>query len=142
MSEAVPARGLVVAHGALAEGLLDAVRQVTGVGEEVLVGLSNAGCSPETLSARISDVLGQGRWVVFIDMQAGSCAFTARRLCREREDTLIVTGVNLPMLLDFVMNRELPLTDLADRLVDRGKQAVVVTDPPPRRDADRSVSGG
>jgi mannose/fructose-specific phosphotransferase system component IIA len=35
-----------------------------------------------------------------------------------------VCGVNLPILLDFVFNRHLPLDELVPRLVEKGKGSI------------------
>ncbi len=142
MSEVRPCRGLIVAHGTFARGLIDAVRAITGADEDALVALSNTGRSPEQLAADIEACVREGRWVVFTDMQVGSCAFTARRLCRSRGDLVVVTGANLPMLLDFVVNRELPAAELAQRALSRGQQGMCVVLPDGRTDAGRAVSGG
>lgn len=137
MSEAV--NGLVVAHGELARGLVDAVRQITGLAEDALTPLSNAGRSPEELSRAIEERLHGGHWIVFSDLPVGSCTFTARRLCRGRRDVVIITGVNLPMLLDFAVNRALPLDQLADRLVMKGQQGICGPARDERGDARRAV---
>jgi mannose/fructose-specific phosphotransferase system component IIA len=122
MSDGV--RGLVVAHASIAAGLVEGVRQIAGVGEEALAGLSNVGCSPETLRERLTEALGQGPAIVFTDLGSGSCAFAARRIALERPDTAVVTGVNLPILLDFVFHRDAPLAELVERLVEKGKAGV------------------
>lgn len=127
MSEAVAARGVVLSHGLLAEGLVDAVRQITGVADEVLVGQSNRGLSPEALVTALRRLVGEGPVVVFTDLPSGSCSVTARRLQRERFDILVIGGVNLPLLLDFVLHRELPLAELGPRLVEKGRTAICIT---------------
>jgi mannose/fructose-specific phosphotransferase system component IIA len=48
----------------------------------------------------------------------------ARRLTIDRPETAVVCGVNLPMLLDFVFHRDLPLPELVDRLVSKGKASI------------------
>ena len=122
MSEGV--RGLVVAHASIAAGLVDGVRQIAGAGEDALAGISNEGCSPDTLRERLNQALGQGPAIVFTDLGSGSCAFAARRIALERPDTAVITGVNLPILLDFVFHRELPLPALVERLVEKGRAGV------------------
>lgn len=118
-------RGVVVAHGDLAAGLVDAVRRIAGVGEEVLIPLSNEGLGPDGIRERLDDVLGDGPGVVFSDLREGSCGMGGRKVCLDRGDRLLVTGANLPMLLDFVTHRSLPLSELATRLVERGRASVV-----------------
>jgi mannose/fructose-specific phosphotransferase system component IIA len=122
MSDGV--RGLVVAHASIAAGLVDGVRQIAGAGEEALAGISNEGCSPELLRERLTAALGAGPAVVFTDLGSGSCAFAARRIALERPETAVVTGVNLPILLDFVFHRDLPLPQLVERLVEKGRSGV------------------
>jgi mannose/fructose-specific phosphotransferase system component IIA len=122
MSDGV--RGLVVAHASIAAGLVDGVRQIAGAGDEALAGISNEGCNPESLRERLNAALGTGPAIVFTDLGSGSCAFAARRLALERPETAVVTGVNLPILLDFVFHRDLPLASLVERLVEKGRAGV------------------
>jgi mannose/fructose-specific phosphotransferase system component IIA len=139
MSESV--RGLVVAHASLAEGLVASVRQISGAGEDALAALSNEGLGPEGLQARVAEALGDGPGIVFTDLPSGSCAFAARKLSLTRPDTAILCGANLPMLLDFVFHRELPLPELVDRLVQKGRTAIHGTHRDAGAHADRAVSG-
>jgi mannose/fructose-specific phosphotransferase system component IIA len=122
MSE--PVVGLVVSHASLAQGLVQSVRQIAGAEADALVPLSNDGCGPEALHASVRNALGEGPGIVFTDMPSGSCAFAARRLTLDRDDIAVICGVNLPMLLDFVFHRDLPLAELVDRLVNKGKASI------------------
>jgi mannose/fructose-specific phosphotransferase system component IIA len=117
-------RGVVLGHGALASGLISAVRRIAGTDEDVLVGLSNEGLGPDAIRERVDEILAGGPGVVFADLREGSCGLAARRCCKGRADRLLVTGVNLPILLDFVMQRHRPIPELAERLVQRGQSAV------------------
>jgi mannose/fructose-specific phosphotransferase system component IIA len=138
MSEAV--RGVVLAHASLAAGLVASVRAISGADEEALVALTNEGCGPETLQARLNGALPEGApAIVFTDLGSGSCAFAARRISLDRPDTGIVTGVNLPLLLDFVFHRELPLGQLVDRLVDKGRSGISGAHREAGAHADRAV---
>ena len=135
-----PVRGLVVSHASLAEGLVQSVRQIAGADENALRAVSNEGCGPEALQKSVSDALGDGPGIVFTDMPSGSCALAARRITVDRPETAVICGVNLPMLLDFVFHRELPLPELVDRLVSKGKAAITGSCREMAPHADRAAS--
>jgi mannose/fructose-specific phosphotransferase system component IIA len=120
------ALGVVVSHGAMSQGLIDAVDRITGLGAEALVPVSNDGCGPEALIAAVEGAATgwTGPVVIFTDLEAGSCALAARFACREPARRTVIFGVNLPMLLDFVFHRELPMEALEGRLVERGRAGI------------------
>lgn len=124
MSENQPVRGVLLGHGKMAEGMVDAVREIAGLDDDALVPLSNEGCNPQTLAAEVGKLVGDAPTIVFTDLCTGSCAMSAQLTCRNNGDRAIVFGVNLPMLLDFVFNRELPLDELVPRLLKKGKDSV------------------
>lgn len=124
MSENQPVRGVLLGHGKMAEGMVDAVREIAGLDDDALVPLSNEGCNPQTLAAEVGKLVGDAPTIVFTDLCTGSCAMSAQLTCRDNGDRAIVFGVNLPMLLDFVFNRELPLDELVPRLLKKGKDSV------------------
>ncbi len=131
MSEGVPSpvRGVIVTHGRMGEGMIDAVRRIAGIPEDALVAVSNEGKGPDELLAAVDTAAGEGPTILFTDLQSGSCALAARFACREPRGRRIVYGANLPMLLDFVFHRELPLQELVPRLVAKGRDAVRAFDP-------------
>lgn len=129
MSDAVALRGIVIGHADMAEGLVAAARHITGIEEDVLVPLSNRERSPEDLARTIADHLEGGPAVLFTDLQSGSCGFAARRLTRDRPDLVVLCGVNLPLLVDFVMHREMPIDELVARLVEKGRSSIVAIQP-------------
>lgn len=118
MSEAV--RGVVVAHADLAPAFVRAVEGISGV-SGVLVPVSNEGVGPEELRRRVAAACAEGPVIIFVDLASGSCAFTCRLVARDSDRLAMVTGANLPMLLDFVFHRELPLEELVERLVQKGR---------------------
>lgn len=122
MSDGV--RGVVVAHGPMATAMVDAVRRIAGSQADALVPLSNEGKSPQELKSDLDEAIGDAPAVVFVDLRAGSCGMAALSSCRARSERVVVTGVNLPMLLDFVFHRELPLEELVDRVLTCGQNAI------------------
>ncbi len=119
-----PARGVVVAHGPMARAMVDAVRSITGSAADGLHPLSNDGKSPTDLRAELDEAMGDGPVVVFVDLQAGSCGMAALSSCRGQARRVVVCGVNLPMLLDFVFHRELPIDQVVERVLDKGRSAI------------------
>jgi mannose PTS system EIIA component len=123
MSEG-PVRGVVVAHGSMAWGLVEAVRAIADIEPDVLIPISNAGLSPVSLAEQVRGACRMMPVIVFTDLPSGSCGFAARLLTRELGSMAVVCGVNLPMLLDFITHRDLPLGELVQRLVDKGRASI------------------
>jgi mannose/fructose-specific phosphotransferase system component IIA len=120
-------RGIVVAHGAMAEGLVDATRRITGVEEEALIAVSNRGLSPGTLAEQVRRAAGEDTAIVFTDLPSGSCGFAARLVARESARLVTICGVNLAMLLEFATHRQLPLSELVPRLIEKGRASISCT---------------
>lgn len=118
MSDSV--RGIVLAHADLAEALVRAVERISGV-HDALVPISNEGLRPEELRDRLERETAGGPAVIFADLASGSCAFASRVVARRCGHVAVVTGASLPMLLDFVFHRDLPLGELAERLLEKGR---------------------
>jgi len=121
MSEGL--RGVVVCHGALATALVAAAEQITGRTGQ-LVAVSNTGCDPGTIEARIADAVGGVPAVVFVDMPSGSCLFAAMHRLREEPNVKVVTGVNLAMLIDFSFHVDETPGEAAARAVATGERAI------------------
>ncbi len=112
-------RGVVVAHGELASALVRVVEGISGV-QGALESVTNVSCSPDELADRVAQAVGEGPAVIFVDMAAGSCGFAGQRIARDG-NVAVVSGVNLPMLLDFVFHREMDFRALAERVVEKGR---------------------
>ncbi len=132
-----PVRGVILAHSTLAAGLAAAARQISGADEGALRAISNEGQGPDGMAAAIESVAGDEPLIVFTDLGSGSCSFAARKFARTRAQTAIVCGVNLPILIDFVFHREMPLGDLVERLVAKGRTGISGTCIAEAADADR-----
>jgi mannose/fructose-specific phosphotransferase system component IIA len=130
-SARVPA--LLVMHADLAEALLRAAARVYGPIEDVIV-LSNEGLSRADLEGRIAREAG--RWpaggLVLTDFWGGSCHTSGVAAARACRGLVILTGVNLPLLLDYLHNRDLadPVA-LAERLKLKGRESIRVQHGPP-----------
>jgi len=124
MNESSGVRALVAGHGDFAAGLISAVEAVTGRGE-MLEPIQVKGLCGEDIQQLLRERLhATGAVVIFTDLQAGSCTMAARRLLREQGQVLLVSGTNLPMLLDFVMSSTPNAVEAAHAAVDRARSAI------------------
>jgi PTS system N-acetylgalactosamine-specific IIA component len=124
MSEPTGVRALVAGHGDFAAGLISAVEAVTGRGE-LLEPIQVKGLCGEDIQQLLRErIVATDAHVIFTDLQAGSCTMAARRLLREHPDVVLVSGTNLPMLLDFVMSSAPSAHQAAHAAVDRARSAI------------------
>lgn len=122
------AHGVVVAHGDLAEALVGAAERISGI-EGALAAVSNDGLGPEDLQRTIAEATTGDPTVVFADLASGSCGMASRIVARG-QGAAVITGANLPMLLDFLFHRGIALPELVDRLVGKARQEVAGHLPP------------
>jgi mannose/fructose-specific phosphotransferase system component IIA len=115
--------GVVVCHGTLAEALVHAADQISGL-SGALVPVSNTGCDRDTLEQRVLAAVNGRPAVVFVDLASGSCLFAVLKRLRSQESVKVVTGVNLAMLVDFVFHRSLSPADAASRAVAAGEKSI------------------
>lgn len=121
-----PVRGIVAGHGTFASGVISAVDQITGRGQQ-FVGVSNRGLCLDDIQGEIGRALdATGARVVFTDLPAGSCTMAVRRMIRERPGVLLVTGINLSLLLDFAMQDDTDPAQAVQAALDRGRAAMAV----------------
>jgi mannose PTS system EIIA component len=119
-------KAIVVTHGFLGAELIRTAEAILGPQDGVAF-VSNSGTSLETLSDRVRALLSEPDEPVllFVDLLGGSCSHAAREIRAVHERLVLVSGVNLPMLLEFFCNRErVSLEELKTRLVAKGKDGI------------------
>jgi PTS system mannose-specific IIA component len=125
---------MIIAHGALAGELVNSVAMIMGrVPLLRAVGLGSDQ-SLDDLKHEIEEAWrelergGAGQILVLVDMFGGSCSNVAARLVCDSEpgQVAVVTGVNLPMVLEASIDRDLyEFKDLVDRVVKAGRKSIV-----------------
>ncbi len=125
---------MVVAHGALAEELINSVGMIMGrvpllrgVGLGSDQGLDDLEREIEK-TWRGLEQGGAEQVLVLVDMFGGSCSNVAARMVSEKEakQAAVITGVNLPMVLEAAIDRDLyPLEALVNKIVEAGRKSIV-----------------
>jgi PTS system mannose-specific IIA component len=124
--EAGVVRVVLVTHGALGRELVRTAETILGPQEGVAV-VSNEGASLDGLADALrAAARGPGPVVFLADLLGGSCGHACRALRAERgEDACVLTGVNLPMLLEFFYQRDrVSFAELQERLLHKGRDGV------------------
>ncbi len=119
-------RAVIAAHGELAAGLVSAVDRITGRGSALGI-LSNVGLGAEQMEATMRERIERdGVRAIFTDLPSGSWTMAARRAMRGNDEVVLITGVNLAALLEFVMRDDLDPASGARSCVDRARAAIGV----------------
>jgi mannose/fructose/sorbose-specific phosphotransferase system IIA component len=125
---------LIVAHGALAEELINSVAMIMGrVPLLRAVGLRNDESLDDLkreieIAWRALENEGARQVLILVDMFGGSCSNVAARLVVDSQPdrVAVVTGVNLPMVLEASIDRDLyEFRDFVVKVVNAGKKSIV-----------------
>ena len=101
---------VVVSHGNMAEGMIDAARMIVGSMENVATVSLKESDAVEDLMDRIEAALGevdQGDGaLILVDLFGASPFNASARLAVNRKNVEVISGMNLPMLLELAVQRE------------------------------------
>ncbi len=123
---------LVIGHQDFAVGLVSAVTAITGR-TDLFRTASNYGLDTRATEAMLREAIADGVTVIFSDLPAGSTTMAARRAQRDYPDVTVVTGISLPVLLDYAFAAP-GAANAADSAVEKGRAAMMVTRGPARAD--------
>jgi mannose PTS system EIIA component len=119
---------VLVSHGLLAEGMKDAVEMIVGPQER----FQTVGMQPEmelaylrtTLERAVAEVAGAEGALVLVDILGGSPANASSNLALH--GTQVICGVNLPMLLELLIQRETSsLRELTAIALQAAKEGII-----------------
>ena len=111
---------IVASHGQMAKYALDSAEMVVGKQE-------NCGVLTVSMDMTLDDAVGQmeqefdrldrsAGTVILVDILGGTPSNVSGRLALTHDNILVLSGLNLPMLIDLLMNRERSLEEIADSL--------------------------
>ncbi len=123
MTEPPGLLGVVVAHSGVAQALVDAAEEITGV-RDALVAVSNTDCDRVALEGRVVAAMRGEPAIIFVDLPSGSCFQATLHHLHDRETAVVVTGVNLAMLLDFLFHRQADPRSAMQRAAEVGTKAI------------------
>ena len=121
-------RGIIIGHGDFAKAIVSTAEKIVGEQPDIEV-ISNEGFSCETLSEQIVHVLQEKKeadTLIFLDLPGGSCTISCYTVLKDHRDLNMISGVNLPMMLEFFMLREKHTArELVPILIKKGKDNII-----------------
>ncbi len=121
---------IVISHGKFAEHLIKSAELIVGRQEKIVPVHLLEGESPERFEEKLREafrnVKSDHGVLILSDLFGGSTVRVAARFLFDEEKVEVVAGVNMPMLLEVLLNREdTDLKKLVKIAVDAGKSGVV-----------------
>ena len=119
--------GILVTHAGFGSELLRTAETILGRQSRIEV-ISNAGTSTEGLSEKIRELIrGEPDEVIFlfVDLLGGSCSHACREIRSLHPNTILLSGVNLPMFLEFLYHRDrVGIDELRSRVFAKGRDGI------------------
>lgn len=122
---------IVVTHGKFAEGLKDSVNMIVGEYSNLTTVSFNPGESIEALEDKIKKVLNdkkKEKALIFVDVFAASpfnASMKAYNSLENSKEIGIITGVNLPMVMEALLSSESDdLDGLVKSLIEGGRESI------------------
>ena len=119
----------ILAHEDFAESLKSTAEKITGSQPNIFF-YSNKIDSLQIIFKKINEqieTLQSNRIYVFVDLIGGSCWSLANMIAKENPDIIVVGGVNLPMVLSFIINHEkLETAQLTEKIIEDSKKGIKV----------------
>jgi len=101
---------VIVSHGAMANGMLDAARMIVGEQEGMLAvsleEMEDVEGLIEKIAAAVEKVDTGDGVLVLVDVFGASPFNASARLTLTRDKMDVITGMNLPMLLELAIHRQ------------------------------------
>ena len=101
---------IVAAHGHLAEGLVASSAMIAGPQDDVVAVTFDPSEGPDDLLAKYAaavEASPSDQYLILADLFGGNPYNAAARFAAARDDADVVTGVNLPMLVEVLGRRML-----------------------------------
>lgn len=116
-------------HGGFASGIEKAIHQVIGEQQQFIALDFPEESTTQQLEAQMRQAIQEidsGEGVVFLtDLLGGTPFRTASLLSQEREDIQVVTGTNLQMVAEMLLERdELKLIEFRDQAIECGHRGI------------------
>ncbi|WP_440897817.1 PTS sugar transporter subunit IIA [Amphibacillus sp. Q70] len=111
---------IVASHGEFAKCALESAEMIVGKQENygvLTVGMdSSLADSEKEMANELSKLDRSAGTVILVDIFGGTPSNISGRIVLTEDNVLVISGLNMPMLIDLLSNRERSLTEIAQSL--------------------------
>ena len=120
---------LIISHGTLGECIKETAAMIVGPRDNVAALALNKTDKVELFSEKIKAAVAKldtGKGVlIFADMFGGTPCNAAMALYHNTDRVCVITGFNLPIVIEAVMHANKPLEELVKGLVEKKEKTIV-----------------
>lgn len=118
---------VLVSHGKFAKELLNSVEMIMGPQDKIIALALEPDDDPmklsELIKASVVEVEGEEGAICLVDLMGGSPSNAAAYMAKE--GVPVITGMNLPMLLELITIRDNPSQKLVDEIIQTGRDGII-----------------
>ena len=119
---------LIATHGTFAKGIQSSLEMITGATENLFIIQAYTGENKsieDDLGAVLQQITYDDDLIVFTDLMGGSVTNQVVQHAL-RENVYIISGVNLPLLLDIILaDHDIPVNDVIETGISNAKDQIV-----------------
>lgn len=120
---------IVCTHGTAGKGLIQSTEMICGQQKHLAVISYKMGETTESLRQQINESITSfeslSEIFILTDVKGGTPFNVMVDIIRNNPRYCLISGVNLPMLLELFINRKnMTLDELADKVIDSGKNGI------------------
>lgn len=118
---------IVISHGPFSKALIESAEMVYGKQEKVEALCLGAGVSMDSLRNKINNIITEfkvNEVLIMVDLLGGT-PYNASSLEMENSNINVITGLNMPMLLEALLFRNESLEKISSIATTAGKSGIV-----------------
>lgn len=138
---------ILTGHGKFAEGLISSVELILGKQKYVESVEFAESHSPEILMNTIKEkleLMKETDGIIFLtDLQGGTPFNVCVMISQKLDNSKVLAGTNLPLLIEVLMNRKLEkIQDILDIGISTGKNSIIIYENKDNKGIDNSRKSG
>jgi PTS system N-acetylgalactosamine-specific IIA component len=123
---------VIISHGMLSDAAREVLFRISGQHTDIIA-VSNSGRDLDQMERDLVAALERLKdcdsVIFFSDLHGGSCSLICQKLMRTQRNLVLMTGYNLPMLIEFAFNRHRRLQEVVPILEEKAKKGIMVVQP-------------